>query len=378
MVKVTTDLSDGRDGSSRWSESFERPLTDIFAVQTEIAQAVASALAVAMEEDGQGDGPAQLGGTENIAAFDAYLRGKELYEATIDEASDRLALAKFDEALAIDPGYAAAAAARSRALVIIANLYAAFEERSQLYDEAVVSAKRATELAPTFADGHSALGFAYASGKLDMKSGGAAFKKAYEYGSGDADTVSRYANFQSRNGEYEAAKDAIAIAARLDPLNSRVFRTSGDIHFFGRQYELAIPQYERAISINPDNGNYHALLGTTQLMLGDLDTAYESFSQDMSNVRRLPGYAIIEHRRGDQTQAQANLAALIDEYGDKSHYQYAQVYAQWGDIPKAIEALESAWELRDGGLAALYVDPLLDAVRERPEYKTLVSKMGFV
>ena len=174
MVKVTTDLSDGRDGSSRWSESFERPLTDIFAVQSEIAQAVASALAAAMEEDGQEDGPAQLGGTESIAAFDAYLRGKELYEATIDEASDRMALAKFDEALAIDPDYAAAAAARSRVLVIIANLYAAFEERSQLYDEAVVSAKRATELAPTFADGHSALGFAYASGKLDMKSGRAA------------------------------------------------------------------------------------------------------------------------------------------------------------------------------------------------------------
>ncbi|QUL37970.1 TIR domain-containing protein [Erythrobacter sp. JK5] len=378
IVKVTTDLSDGRDGSSRWSESFERPLTDIFAVQSEIAQAVASALSAAMEEDGDGDGPAQLGGTDSIAAFDAYLRGKELYESSADETSDRLALAKFDEALAIDPGYAAAAASRSRILVVIANLYSAFEERTQLYDEAVQSAQQATELAPKFADGYSALGFAFASGKLDMKSGRKAFQTSYELGSGDADTVSRYANFQSRVGEYRVASDAIARAAKLDPLNSRVFRSSGDVHFFGRQYELAITQYRRAIALNPDIGNYHSLLGYAQLMLGDLDGAYASFSQEMSSVRQLPGYAIIAHKRGNQAEAASHLAALIEEYGDKSHYQYAQVYAQWGDVAKAVEALETAWNLRDGGLIALYVDPLLDPVRQEPQYAQLASAMGFV
>lgn len=377
-VKVTTDLSDGRDGSSRWSESFERPLEDIFAVQSEIAQAVASALAAAMEESGREGGEAQLGGTESIAAFDAYLRGKELYESSSDEVSDRLALAKFDEALAIDPTYAAAAAARSRTLVLIANLYAGFDERSQLYDEAVVAAQRAVEFAPRFADGYAALGWAYSNGKLDMKSGRTAFEKSYEYGSGDADTVARYARFNSKIGEYAAAKEAIARAAYLDPLNSRVFRASGEIHFFGRQYNLAIPEFKRALAIKPDEGSYHSQLGFTQLMLGDLDGAYASFSHEMSNVRRLPGYAIIADRLGKKSEAEAHLAELIAEYGDKSHYQYAQVYAQWGDPDRSVQALERAWELRDGGLAALYVDPLLDPVRERDEYGKLVSMMGFV
>lgn len=377
-VKVTTDLSDGRDGSSRWSQSFERPLTDIFAVQAEIAQAVATALAAAMEEAGRGEAAVQLGGTESIAAFDAYLRGKELYDSAADEASDRLALTKFDEALAIDPTYSAAAAARSRTLVLIANLYAGFDERSQLYDEAVVAAQKAIDFAPNFADGYAALGWAYSNGKLDMKSGREAFEKSYELGAGDADTVARYARFSSKIDEYDAAKEAIARAAQLDPLNSRVFRASGEIHYMGRQYALAIPQYERAISLKPSDGNYHSQLGFAKLMLGNLDAAYESFSVEMSNVRRLPGYAIIADRRGNRSEAEAHLAELIAEYGDKSHYQYAQVYAQWGDQDRAVQALEKAWELRDGGLAALYVDPLLEPVRERDEYRKLVSTMGFV
>ncbi|MEM8919298.1 MAG: TIR domain-containing protein [Pseudomonadota bacterium] len=377
-VKITADLSDGRDGSSRWSQSFERPLTDIFEVQSEIAAAVATSLAAVMDDERGNARTEQVGGTNSIAAFDAYLRGKELYEAAIDEQSDREALARFDEALAIDPQYASAAAARSRALAIIGNLYADFEERVRLYDEAVLAARKATELVPELAAGHSALGFALASGKLDMKSAREPFERTYALGVGDADQLSRYATFKSRLRDYSAASAAISRASKLDPLNSRAFRATGDIHYFGGKYELAISAYRRAIALNPDIGNYHSLLGFAQLQLGELDAAYESFSNKMSSVRRLPGYAIIAHKKNNRPEAEAALADLQAEYGDKSHYQYAQIYAQWGDMARSLAALDAAWQLRDAGLTALYADPLLTPVREEPEYVKLVKTMGFI
>ncbi|SIN64940.1 TolB amino-terminal domain-containing protein [Parasphingorhabdus marina DSM 22363] len=377
-VKITADLSDGRTGASRWSQSFERPLTDIFEVQSEIAVAVATSLAAVMDDGPAIDRTTQVGGTNSIAAFDAYLRGKELYEAAIDEQSDREALAKFDEALAIDPEYASAAAARSRTLAVIGNLYADFEERVRLYDEAVLAARKATELVPDLAAGHSALGFALASGKLDMKAARVPYERTYALGIGDADQLSRYATFKSRLRDYPAASAAISRASKLDPLNSRAFRAMGDIHYFGQKYELAMSAYRRAIGLNPDIGNYYSLLGFAQLMLGQLDAADESFSNKMSKVRRLPGYAIIAHKRNDRSGAEAALAELQAEYGDKSHYQYAQVYAQWGDTTRSLAALDAAWQLRDAGLTALYADPLLAPVREEPEYIKLVKTMGFI
>ena len=109
-VKINVELIDGATGVNRWANSWQRPLTDIFAVQSEIAAAVASALSVAM-----GTSAATLvGGTTNVEAFDAYLQGRALYEAGIDEDSDRRALAYFERAIALDKGYAGAHAARGR------------------------------------------------------------------------------------------------------------------------------------------------------------------------------------------------------------------------------------------------------------------------
>ena len=376
-IKVAAELSDGSNGLSAWAQSYERPLTDIFAVQAEIGAAVASALSAAI--GGAGDQPAnaQAGGTDNVAAFDAYLRGRDLYEAGIDEASDRQALALFDRAIALDPRYAGAHAARARALAIIGNLYADDAERIRLYDAAVAAARKSTELAPEFAEGFSALGFALATGKLDMRGARAPFERSYELGRGSADILARYATFRSNLRDHERAKSVIAQAAKLDPLNARAFFSSGDISYGARDFAGAITAYERAISLNPTLAGAHASLGFAQLMLGRVDEAYASFSKEKSSVRRLPGYAIIAERRGDRAGAQAALQALVEDYGDKSNYQYAQVYAQWGDQPRALEALQKAWELRDGGIMLMYNDPLLDPLRETEGYRALVNRVGF-
>ena len=376
-VKIAVDLTDGKSGISKWAETFERPLADIFAIQSEIAARVVSQLAAAIDDRTPANATGASGGTNSVAAYDAYLRGRDLYEAGIDEASDRLALAKFDEAIALDPKYAGAYAARSRALAIIGNLYAEHEERVVLYDDAQVSAKRATELAASFAEGFSALGFALASGQLNMRSARAPFAKSYELGKGDADILSRYATFLSHLRDHATADRLIRDALTLDPLNPRAYRSLGDISLSGRQYDKAIVAYRKAGSLNPTLGGLNNSIGSAQYLLGRFDEAYASFAKEKSAVRRLPGLAMIDARRGNRARAEASLAALVAEYGEKSNYQYAQIYAQWGETAKALKALETAKDLRDGGIMLMYADPLLDPIRKTAGYANLVRMAGF-
>jgi len=375
-VKIAVELTDGRTGLSKWADTFERPLGDIFAVQTEIATAVASALSVQIDDKTNGAAK-QPGGTTSVAAFDAFLRGKDLYEAGTDEASDREALADFERAIALDPGYAAAYAARSRSLAVIGNLYAGHAERISDYDAAVLAAQKATMLAPQFAEGFSALGFALACGKLDMRGAREPYARSLALGAGSADILSRYATFRSNLRDYDGASRAIRQASILDPLNPRVFRSTGEIEYAARRFAAAVAAFQKAIALNPPSG-FHEGLGLAQMMLGQDASAYASFSQEKSNLRRLPGYAILAHRKHDKTAAERALAELVAEYGDNSNYQYAQIYAQWGETTRALDALQKAWELRDAGIVLMYADPLLDPLRAAPEFAALAKRVGFI
>ena len=376
-IKVAAELTDGETGLSRWADSWERPLADIFAVQSEIGAAVAGALSAAIE--GPGDsGTALVGGTANVAAFDAYLQGRALYEAGIDEDSDRRALAYFERAIALDPRYAGAHAARARALVLIGNLYADHDERVRAYDAAEAAARAATTLAPDFAEGFSALGFALASGKLDIRGAREPFERSYALAPGNADVLARYATFRTNLRDHERATEVILRAVTLDPLNARTFRSQGDIRHNAGDHAAAIESYRKAIELNPTLAGVHASMGFAQLMAGADDDARASFLKERSAVRRLPGLAILAHRDGDRAAADAALAKLVAEYGDKSHYQYAQVHAQWGDTAKALASLQAAWDLRDGGILLMYADPLLARMRNTDGYLALAKAVGFV
>ncbi len=376
-VRVAADLIDGSTGFSRWTHIFERRIDDVFAVQSEIANTVALALAAQVDPGTAQEQLAASGGTTDVGAFDAYLRGRALYEAGIDEDSDRRALAYFERATTLDERYAGAHAARARALVVIGNLYAEHDERVRAYDAAEAAARAATTRAPEFAEGFSALGFALASGKLDMRGSREPFERSYALAPGSADVLARYATFRSNLRDHGRATEVILRAATLDPLNARTFRSQGDIRHNAGDHAAAIVAYRKAIELNPTMAGVYASMGFAQLMAGADDDARASFSKERSAVRRLPGLAILAHRAGDRTAAHAALAALVAEYGDKSHYQYAQVHAQWGDAAKALASLQAAWDLRDGGIMLMYADPLLAGLHGTQGYLALARTVGF-
>ena len=374
VVRVAADLIDGATGFSRWSRTFDRSMRDIFAVQSEIADAVASALAAQVTA---ADAPVSSGGTTNIAAYDDYLRGRALYDLSSDEAAERAALARFDAAIAADPGYAAAHAARARSLTAIANQYGEVGQQDELYAAAIASAQRAIDLAPKFADAHSTLGLVLFQGRLDAHAAREPFENSRLLGAGDANVLARYSLYSARTGRKHEAADAMRRALVLDPLNPLIHRAAGAIQYAARKYADSIPPAERALSMNPKMSRAHAAIGDALLMLGRSSEARAAYALEPAQDVSLTGIAIVEWKLGNKEASRAAMTRLVADLGERVLYQQGQILAQWGESADALAKLERAHVMGDSGLIYARNDPLLDGLRNEPRFARLLASIGF-
>jgi tetratricopeptide (TPR) repeat protein len=375
--RISTELIDGETGFSRWSQTFDRPIDDIFAVQSEIARSVLTAMSAVLAPAAAGTAQPATGGTTNVAAFDAYLRGRQAYIESEDEASDRRALAEFDAAIAADPGFAAAHAARSRSLIVIANQYAEATQTTALYDAAVRAAEAATALAPNFAQAQSALGFALQQGKLDFKAARRPYDLARQLGEGDATVMGLYGLYCAETGRASEAVQAMARAVALDPLNPLVHMATGSVLYMARRYDDALAAFRKSLALNPKLSNAHARGGMVLVVQGRDAQAREEFLKETHDLLRLTGLAIAEHKLGHADAARAARTKLVTELGDRAFYQQAQVAAQWGEQAESMALLVRARALGDSGLCYASTDPLLDPLRALPAFAALLRQLGF-
>ena len=373
IVRIVAQLIDGKTGFDSWSESFDRDLDDIFAVQSEIATMVANALAVRIAPSGK----LRPGSTDNAAAYDAYLRGRALYDLSIDETGDRAALAQFEIALKADENYAAAYAGKSRVLTFIANSYATGDQLRGLYDQAIAAARKATELAPDLAEAHSALGYVLFNGKLDVKGAYGPYRKSYDEGRGNADILQGYATYMARIGKFREAEAAINHAATLDPLNPYTFRTMALIQYAAGQLNQATASVGKALSLDPDTGIANATLGDIAYLQGRYPQALDYFAKEPNALLGLKGLAITNAKLNKDAAANKAMKEMIAEYGDNSLYQQAEILAQWGKTEEALDALEKARLVGDAGLVLARNDPQLAPLRSETRFKALLLSLGF-
>ena len=371
VVRINATLTDGSTGYAAWSRTFERKLDDIIAVQTEIADAVSGEMLARVETSG--DTP---GGTAVIAAYDAYLRGRALFNADAGEASDRAAMGRFNEAVKLDPKFAAAHAARSRVIAAMAYLYAQSGQIEGQYRSAIAAARLATRLAPDLAAAHLALGFSTLSGFLDFKGAREAYERAYALAPGDADILLMYAFFIAKVGRHDEAMRVIERAAVLDPLNPRVFRAKALLLIAARQPDASILAARKALAMNPKLSGVHDYLGTALLMQDKPEQAITEFKAESYESPRLAGLAIAERQLGNIAAADAAMALLIRNQGDTANYQQAQILAQQGAVSSALTALERAYAKRDGGMSNIAGDPMLDPLRGEARFRQLLLQMG--
>ena len=383
-VRITADLVDGKTGFSRWSRTFDRSLQDIFAVQSEIAGTVATALAAEVAQSAPGNAApvgsagalAAAGGTESAEAYDAYLRGRALYDLSADEASERAALAQFDLAIEADPNFAPAHAARARSLTAIANEYGQVGQFDRMYADAIASARRAIDIAPGLAEAYSTLGFTLFQGRLDAGSAREPFERSRELGAGEATVLARYAQFSARTGRDAQATEAMQRALLLDKLNPLIHRAAGSIEYAARRYAESIPPARRALEMNPRMSRTHCAIGDAFLALGRVSEARAEYMAEPNSDFRLCGLAIAEHRLRNSGAAHAAMDELVQQ-GDRVLYQQAQVLAQWGQQDAAIASLQAALRVGDSGLIYSRNDPLLDPLRGDPRFAQLLLSIGF-
>ena len=372
VIRVAVELTDGKTGFSIWAQRVDARLTNIFAFQTEIARMVSDALSVRMATRD----PAP-GGTRNVAAYEAYLRGKALYNLSKDEATDRKAKALYENALAADPDFALAHAALSRVQSSIASAYAPGAEIKATFAAAVGEGRKAVALAPKLAEAHLALGYAMFAGQLDIKGSRASYDQAYRYGRGNADNLLLYALYTVRARRSAEAREAIERAVALDPLNPRTHRAAGMIGLATRDYDGAVGHFRRALELNPAMSNARAFLGMCLIQTGKLDEARAALALEPSAMFRLTGLAILEHRANNRAEAQGAFDSLVSQVGDAALYQQAQVMAQWQRPDDALALLQKARGVGDSGLTAIASDPLLDPIARDPRFQAFVRDLGF-
>ena len=381
-LRIAAELIDGRSGFSLWAQTFDRVMDDIFAVQTEIAGLVLSALTNQMRHSsGKVSAPlvasALPGGTASVVAFEAYLRGRADYNRFEGEASNRRALAEFDAAIAADPKFAAAHAARSRSLIVIANQYEDAAHTAQTYNAAIEAARTATTLAPALADAQSTLAFALFQGRLDVKGAREPYQRSNELGAGDATVLGRYALYCALTGRDVEARAAMAHALKLDPLNPLVHRAMGSVLYATRRYAESLAPLHQSLRLNPLLSGAQAAIGRALLMLGRTREAREAFGRESHELVRETGVAIAEQKLGNRPAARQALDKLRTDLGDSALYQQAEVAAQWGERDTAMKLLTRAKALGDSGLIYLQTDPLLDPLRALPAFDALRRQLGF-
>ena len=378
-VRITAELVRIDGGLVRWAETYDRAPEDIFAVQSEIAETVALSLVaeVASEDEARRSVAVQeeVGGTQSVAAYEAFLRGAALYDLSSGEDSNRAALRQFDTAIAEDPAYAAAHAMRSTVLAAIANAARDAAETQRLYAAAIIAAEQAIAIEPQLARGHLALGFALSHGQLKRGAAAPHYRAAEELAPGDADVLRGAALFHAYGAEQAQAAQMIARVLELDPLNAGAFRTAGYIALFGRDYPLVIARMERALAINPGLASTQFGIALARLMQGDAAGALAAAEKEPVPVFALTATAIASHRLGETTAADAALAKLVAEY-DGSLYQQAQIQSQRGEANAALDLLDRAWAASDPGVLWAPNDPLLDPLRGEARFGQLLSRLG--
>jgi TolB-like protein len=373
-VRINIELISAATEKSLWSYSYDDDLSGIMALQARIATAVAGSLQARL----LGDEPARLamGGTRNPAALDAYLRGLNFYEGE----KSAQALAAFDEAIALDPGFALAHAHRSLALRFVVddavgNPDPAWIER--LERESVAAAQRAVALAPDLAAGYRALAAALQESRFDFKGAAAAFEHARRLAPGDVLTAYNYAFWQVRTGHDDEALRIAEWAVSIDPLSPTRYQDLSAIQLATRHDEAALATLRHAIRIRGHATDIDlAGIGEVEYLRGDPRAALEACKAGTSWFQVFV-QAMAYHALGRTAEASAALSKLREELGVSGAFQYAEIYAQWGQLADAQHWLDAAYQARDPGLIDVTSTRELEPLRETAGYKTLINRMAF-
>ncbi|QYE33025.1 MULTISPECIES: tetratricopeptide repeat protein [Sphingosinicellaceae] len=373
-VAVTAQLTNALTGFNIWSRTYDRDQKEIMTVQSDIALAVVRSMQLPTSEADQIK--LALGGTSNSAAYDAYLRGMNYRRNAHILRDYKAALAEFDRALAIDPGFALAYAKRAITLVAVQALGANSTLAEQhLIQTARTAADRAVALAPMSGAAHSARGAVLGHLMLDKLGAFDEQAKAIALAPGNASIESNYASAALALGHVDEAVAAARRAADLDPLDPNFWGQMGQILYEGHRYHEALEALDRERAVAGALPLRHRVLQALVLLMSGQAQAARTMCASGSDWQENQLLALADQALGHQAAAEADLAKVRAALGNDAASNYAEIYAQWGRKAEALHWFDRAVRSRSPGLLDVRLDPLLDPIRDEPQFKASLARL---
>jgi len=373
QVRVNVQLIRAANDSHLWAETYDRKLTDIFAVETEIAKAIAENLAAKLthtEERAVSVKP-----TNNLAAYELYLQGRYFWNRR-DREGFRRAIELFTKATELDPNYALAYAG-------IADTYAllpiyGFASARDSFPKAKVAALRALQLDDTLAEAHVSYGNVLLS-DFDWVRSRREFERAIELNPNYA-TAHQWLGSDNLmdSGELDRGLAEVRRARELDPLSPLLNTILGIAHYTRREYADAVTQFHKALEIDPNFLLAHAMLGQTLVMQGAIDEGIAEVQKARQINGDVGGLSILGYayaRKGDREQGLKFLDQLKAESQKEfvPAVDFAFLYIGLGDKEQALDWLEKGYEDRSSNI--IKIDPICDPLHGDPRYERLVARI---
>jgi TolB-like protein/DNA-binding winged helix-turn-helix (wHTH) protein/Tfp pilus assembly protein PilF len=371
-VRITAELIKADDGFQLWSQTYDREINDIFAVQDEIAEAATEALQLKLlRSDGQ---PIRSKSrSANPEAYQAYLQANYFLGRGHGKEDLGRALTYADQAINLDPKYAPAWALRAA----VQNRMAGFSliDITEGSRRARDDAERAIALDPTSASGYQALARTQNDYDWDWSAANASLTSAAALEPGSVEVV-RLRSYLSRElGDLDLAIKLYEQAVALDPLRTDFHLGLGYLLYVADRNDEAPAELEKALDLNPQAALVHVTLGKILMAKGKPQQALAEMEKEPNEWGKLTGQVLVYHALGREQDSDIALAELIAKYGADSAFQIAQAYAFRGQIDESFEWLGRAYKQRDGGMTDIKIDPLLRNLHRDPRFAELLQKM---
>jgi TolB-like protein/Flp pilus assembly protein TadD len=366
-VRITAQLIKAGTDTHLWSQTYDRKLDDIFAIQDEIAADVVKQLKVTLL------GAAPKARTTDPEAYALYLEAVQLgrqFTAETFHQSDAL----YRKVLAIDPRYAPAwyGLARNFGNETGQGLLPGKEGFAQAREAAV----NALAIDPDYAPAHASLGYVAMYGDNDLAGAALHLERALALDPADQSVLTTSATLLQSLGRLDEALALEEAAVRRDPVNVAALFNLGYYQRMAGRLDAAIASFRTVLSLSPSNGGAHCQLGVALLLKGDAKGALAEIEQETSEIYKMIGLPMAYHALGRKADSDAALAALIAKHEKDGPSNIASVYAFRGEADQAFAWLDKAIEYGDGGLGEIVTDNLFDKIHADPRWLSFLRKLG--
>jgi TolB-like protein/DNA-binding winged helix-turn-helix (wHTH) protein/Tfp pilus assembly protein PilF len=375
-IRITVQLIKARDQIDVWTESYDRELKDVLAVQDSVVRSIASEIHIALTEEQE----ERLATPRQISpeAYEAYLKGRYYWNKRTGESMQK-AEQYFEQAIDRDPSYAAAYSGLADCNSGLT--WHGFKSPAEALPKAYAAARKALEINPESAEAHASLGLAMTH-RWDWTGAEAEFRRALQLDPQYANAHHWYGDYLSIRGRHGEALAEAKHALELDPLNLMISTWLGLRYYMARDYSHAIDQNRNSVELDPNFAAAHLLLGEDYRGAGLHSEAVNELKKAASLSGESPLYTAqvavalaVEGRSGDALRIAHELEAISTKRY-VSPYGLAQIYAASNKKEDAFKWLQAAYEDHAVWMGYLAVDPIFDRYRSDERFKDLLRSVG--